>query len=402
MIAPCDGEDVGEAWVAYQWVRRLAARHDVTLLAYYKRGKTPASAQLPGVRVIEWPEPPAVGRAERLNSLLKPGYLPFYQRARRWTRQALAAGETFDLAYQPVPVAMRYPSPVAGLGLPYVIGPVGGSLPSPPGFAAAEESAPWYVGLRRLDQLRIRHDPLLRRTYEQAACVLGIADYVGEFLSGLALQRLEIMSETGLEQLPESVDRRGRSGEVRLLFVGRLVRTKGAQDAIRALGQVPRLPATLDIVGDGFDRSACEKLAADLGLTSRVKFHGWLSRSQVADFYRAADIFVFPSYREPGGNVIFEAMGYGLPLIVSEIGGPGAAVDDSCGIRLSASSPDQYARDIAAAISRLVTDSELRLTLGEGARRRVAAVGLWDSKVERFEAICAGITSERPGSSLGA
>jgi hypothetical protein len=402
MIAPCDGEDVGEAWVAYQWVRRLAARHDVTLLAYYKRGKTPASIQLPGVRVIEWPEPPVVGRAERLNSMLKPGYLPFYRRARRWTRQALAAGETFDLAFQPVPVAMRYPSPVTGLGLPYVIGPVGGSLESPPGFAAAEESSPWYVGLRRLDQLRIRYDPLLRRTYERAACVLGIADYVREFLSGLDLRRLEIMSETGLEQLPESVDRRGRSGEVRLLFVGRLVRTKGAQDAIRALGQLPHLAVTLDIVGDGFDRSACEKLVADLGLMSRVKFHGWLIRPQVADFYRAADVFVFPSYREPGGNVIFEAMGYGLPLIVNEIGGPGAAVDDSCGIRLAASSPGQYARDIATAIARLVTDSELRLTLGEGARRRVAAVGLWDSKVERFEAICAEIISERSASGLGA
>ena len=87
VVAPtCDGDDVGEAWVAFQWVRRLAELYDVTLLTYSKRGKRPASEQLPRCRVIEWTEPRMFGRAERFNSLLKPGYLPFYIRARRWIR----------------------------------------------------------------------------------------------------------------------------------------------------------------------------------------------------------------------------------------------------------------------------------------------------------------------------
>ncbi len=387
LIAPCDGEDIGEAWVAHQWVRHLASRHEVTLLTYYKRGRTPPSRQLHGVRVIEWAEPPYFGRAERLNSMLKPGYLPFYVRARRWIRQSGASIGQFDVAYQPVPVAMRYPSPVAGLGIPYIIGPVGGSLPIPPGFGAGEDTAPWYVGLRRLDRLRTRRDPLLRRTYEQASCVIGIAPYVKDFLTQVRLRRFEVMSETGIDRLPASVDRAGRVGDVRLLFVGRLVRTKGARDAIRALALVRHLPAVLDVVGDGFDRAACEALTAELGLTGRVRFHGWIPREQVSTFYRSADIFVFPSYREPGGNVTFEAMGHGLPLIVSDIGGPGAAVDEKSGIRLHPESLDQYVRDIAVAITQLVSDRSLRHSLGEGARRRVSEIGLWDTKVGRLEEI---------------
>ena len=396
LIAPtCDGQDVGEAWVAYQWVRRLASRHEVTVLTYYQRGHTPLSCQLPDVRAIEWAEPSGLGRAARLNSMLKPGYVPFYFRARRWIRAALARGERFDLAHQPVPVAARYPSPAAGLGIPFVMGPVGGSLQSPPGFRAEEGTTAWYVQLRGLDRVRLRRDPWLRRTYLQAGCVIGIAPYVSELLAETAVRSFEVLSETGIDHLPESVDRAGRRGEVRLLFVGRLVRTKGARDAVRALGLLRDLPVCLDIVGDGFDRAACEALAGELGLSDRVRFHGWLPRPLIDEFYQSADVFVFPSYREPGGNVTFEAMGHGLPVIVSDIGGPGAVVDQTCGIRVHPVSPEQYSRDLAAAVTRLVRDPDLRRSLGEAARRRVGEVGLWDSKARQLEAIYAKVLAGR-------
>jgi glycosyltransferase involved in cell wall biosynthesis len=400
IIAQCDGEDVGELWSAYQWVRRLAARHDVTLLTCYKRGRTPASRQLAGVRVIEWAEPPGLRRAERFNSMVKPAYIPFYLHCRRWLRRFLAEGGQFDVAYQPVPLAMRYPSPAVGMGIPFVIGPVGGSLPSPPGFDAEEGAAPWYVGLRRLDALRMRRDPLLRRTYEQASCVIGIAPYVRDILAGVTLQRFEVISDAGIERLPDSVTRTAVHDDIRLLFVGRLIRTKGVRDAIRALGLIRDLPTVLDIVGDGADRTTCESLTTELGLTSRVRFHGRLPREQVDAFYRSADVFVFPSYREPGGHVVFEAMAHGLPLVVSDIGGPGTAVDDSSGIRVHPRSPTQYPHDLAAALRQLVSDPERRQALGDGARRRVGDIALWDSKVERLEGICTDILGReapRPG-----
>ena len=397
LIAPtCDGADVGEAWVGYQWVRLLSARHEVTLLTYHKQGSRPAAGQFPRARVIEWAEPAGLGRAERLNSMLKPGYVPFYFRARRWIRQALARGERFDLAHQPVPVAIRYPCPVRGLGIPYLLGPAGGSLMSPPAFAAEEGTAPWYVGLRRLDALRLRYDPALRQTYEQASCVLGIAPYVRDLLDGLPLQRFEVMSETGITELAAPADRTGRpGGPLQLLFVGRLVRTKGARDAIRALSLVRGVPAVLDIVGEGPDRAACEALTTELGLSGQIRFHGRQPRAQVTEFYQAADVFLFPSYREPGGNVAFEAMAHGLPLIVSDIGGPGNVVNESCGIRVHPVTPEQYARDLAGAITRLA-DPQVRGQLGDGARARATEVALWDSKIQHMEAIYAEVLGGRP------
>ena len=394
VVAPTvDGTDVGEAWVAYQWARRLSERHDVTVLTYRKRHKPSSVPQLPAARVIEWVEPPLLGAQERLNSLLKPAYPWFYRRARTWIRARLAEGESFDVAHQPVPVAMRYPSPLRGLGIPYVIGPVGGGLASPPGFEI-EDKAPWYVGLRRFDRWRVLHDRWLRHTYEDASCVLAIAPYAIEPLAGLAIRRLELLSETGLEHVPPARPRsEAVEGPVRLLFVGRVIRTKGVRDALRALALVPELDVHLDVVGDGYDRGPCEALSAELGLTERVRFHGTLPRSEVEAFYQAADVFFFPSFREPGGNVVFEAMGHGLAMLVCDRGGPGHVVDSASGIRVPARSAAQYPAALAEALQRLVDDPGLRRSMGESARRAVETRGLWQHRIEAAEAVYADLVS---------
>ncbi len=383
LVAPaCDGQDVGESWLAFQWASLLSSRFDVTLLTTYKRGHTPASEQLPGARVVEWGEPPLVGRFERLNSLLQPAYIPFYIRARRWIRKRLAEGERFDVAHQVVPVAMRYPSPAVRLGIPLIVGPVGGSLESPAAFLPEEGATPWYQRLRKFDGFRLRHDPLLRRSFESADCVLGIAPYVGDLLSDLSIRRFETMSDVALHEVHQVTDRSKRTGPVRLLHVGRIIRTKGLLDVIRAMGNLRDLPVVLDVLGEGDDRSTCEAAVREMCLEDRVTFHGAVARSVVDEFYKRADIFVFPSYREPGGSVVLEAMAFGLPVIVCDRGGPGANVDDSCAFRLPAVSPEQLAADCAAAVRTLVEDSTLRHSMGAAARVHAASAHLWAKRLD--------------------
>ena len=58
-------------------------------------------------------------------------------------------------------------------------------------------------------------------------------------------------------------------------------------------------------------------------------------------------------------------------------------------------SPDQYARDLASALARLVRAPAWRLALGEGARRRVSAVGLWEAKVQQAGSIYDELMADR-------
>ncbi len=391
LCSTCDGEDVGEAWSSYQWARGVAEHCDLTLLTYTKRGHRPASEQLLGVRVIEWGDAPLLGRFERFSSGAKPGWALLYPRARRWLRAARRRGERFDVVHQVSPLALRHACPAAGLGVPWVIGPLAGSLPTPSAFRREVGAGPWYTRLRALDRLRFRADPWLRRGYEGAAAVIGVAPYVADALGAMRLRRFELMAETGVPGLPplpgpaeRPLERTGDDAgdPLRLLSVGRIVRTKGLRDAIRALARLPEgLHVHLDALGDGEDRAACEREAAALGVADRVTFHGRRPRAEVDAFYRRADVFVFPSFREPSGNVVFESMSFALPVVTAAAGGPGHLVDETCGIAIPPRDPGQYAAGIADAIVRLARDPALRRRLGTAARRRIEAQALWPAKI---------------------
>ena len=210
----CDAEDVSETWCSHQWVRRFAQRHDATVLVYNRRRRRGAApAQLPGARVIEWSEPALLERLGTFNDTVKPGYAHFYVCARRAIARLLRA-ERFDLVHQLEPFAPRYPSPAAGLGLPLVLGPVGGAVATPDGFRdELGRSVPWHARLRAFDRARFRFDPLLRHTYRSADVVLGVAPYVRELLGDVPLRRFEILSRGNLALVEVLLAREGLVGK---------------------------------------------------------------------------------------------------------------------------------------------------------------------------------------------
>ncbi|NBZ89184.1 glycosyltransferase family 4 protein [Stagnihabitans tardus] len=389
LIAPnIDGTDVGEAFVAFKWAQALAPLVSLTVLSFERPGRAPLAEQLPGIRVVTWPEPAWARRHERLNAMLKPAWPIFAAHVRHWMAEALNRGERFDLAHQLMPQAARYASPLRHFALPYVIGPLGGALDTPEAFRAETGSAPLFTRLRALDAFRFRNDPWLRASYAKAACVLGVAPYVAEVLSDIPLQRFEPMLELGIDDVEPICPRPLVPGALRLLHVGRGVRTKGLRDAIRAMAHLRDLPGvTLTSAGAGEEIALAQAEAQRLGVADRVTFLGRQPRAAIEDLYRSHDAFLFPSFREPAGGVLYEAMRHGLPVITAARGGPDYIVDDSCGLRLPVTTPEDFARAIAGAIRRLQGDPVKLAALGRGARAKVLAEGLWSAKAKRLVAL---------------
>lgn len=385
LIAPYfDSVVPGESWSTYKWVEGISEICETTVLTCHRRNWDSSKSPIRSAKVINWHEPHLPYLQGRMAWELKPGYILFYCKARRWIREALRNGESFDLAHQINPLALRYPSPLRGFQLPYIIGPLAGSLETPQGFSEAAREKLWFRKLRGLDRLRIAHDPWLKKTYSGAALIIGVAPYVRELLEPCAPPRFETMAETGVETLASAPKTSPLPGEpLRLLFVGRIIHTKGIIDSIRALARCSNhANVRLDVVGVGDLLEQCKAEAEQLGIADRVTFYGQLCRDEVFEHYRRAHVFLFPSFREPSGNVVFEALSQGLPVITSTVGGPGYIVDDTCGLRVVPSNPETYAAQLASSILELATHPELIPSLSAGALQRMESLALWPSKIK--------------------
>jgi len=106
---------------------------------------------------------------------------------------------------------------------------------------------------------------------------------------------------------------------LRLLTVGYLEHRKRVDLALRAVALAVHhdVDVTLDVVGDGAERPALERLARDLGIEGRVTFPGNLDYGAVAARYEAAHAFLFPTERDIWGLVLVEAMAAGKACIAS-------------------------------------------------------------------------------------
>lgn len=156
------------------------------------------------------------------------------------------------------------------------------------------------------------------------------------------------------------------ASEIRILFVGRLIPLKGAEDLIKAfsLFSAGRRDVFLDMVGDGPEKESLEKLVSDLQLGENVIFHGY--QKDVASFYARAQVFVLSSHTEGFGLSLLEAMSFGLAIVATEITSIPECVSDEKSALLV------KPRDIfqmSLALKKLAGDPVLMRSLGEEARR---------------------------------
>ncbi|MFM6139218.1 MAG: glycosyltransferase family 4 protein, partial [Sphaerospermopsis kisseleviana] len=171
---------------------------------------------------------------------------------------------------------------------------------------------------------------------------------------------------------------------VKFISMGRLLHWKGFHLGLRAFAQA-NLPNTeYWIVGDGPEWHHLQTLASDLGIAQKVQFWGKLPREKALDLLRDCHVLVHPSLHDSGGWVCMEAMAAGRPVICLDLGGPGVQVTEETGFKIPADEPYQAVRDLAAAMIHLVTEPELRVSMGQTGRKLVRENYTWQVIGERL------------------
>ena len=152
-------------------------------------------------------------------------------------------------------------------------------------------------------------------------------------------------------------------GRIVLLYVGRISREKGLEMLVNSFRSLvdEGAPLALGIIGDGPYR---EEMASALADYPAV-FTGYLTGVNLQCGYASADLFVFPSATDTFGNVVLEAQSSGLPVVVSDEGGPRELViDGQSGVVFRAGDGNS----LTAAIRGLVRDPLQLSLMGEYAR----------------------------------
>jgi glycosyltransferase involved in cell wall biosynthesis len=156
-------------------------------------------------------------------------------------------------------------------------------------------------------------------------------------------------------------------GRRRVIVPRRLFEKNGVEFFVRAL---PRIAERVDVeavlVGDGPERERLERLAAELGVTDRIRFLGARPNADMPGLLASGELAIFPSLMEATSVAALECMACELPVAASNVGGLPEIVDAKVGALFQPADPEDLARVVVALLSR--TDLP---DLGGRARRRV-------------------------------
>jgi len=272
----------------------------------------------------------------------------------------------------------------AFLPISYIRGPGGGAHYVPRGFLSEFSFFNRFSQyLRSIGQWFFRHDPFFILGQKRARAILVCNRESFEAIpkkwqdktylfpvNGISKEDLELLSKT------EKKD----NNKFKVLSTGKLLPIKGFSLAIKAFKIFSdKFPETkFEIIGDGPELICLKNLVQQLRIKDKVQFKNWKPRDKFLAELASCDVFLFPSLRDGGGQVVVEAMAAGKPVICLDIAGPGFHIENDWGIKIKPDFPEKAIKEMAEALEKLYFDKELRIRLSKAARERAEKFYHWD------------------------
>ena len=331
----------GEAFLPFNYFKLLRSRNMDVRLLVHARNRDELTARLPNdvdrllfvndSRLHKFVF--GLGRhlPRRVASLTTDFLIQFTtQLAQRRIIDQLSRTHGIDVIHTPTPVSPKTPSMIFGFNSAVVIGPLNGGMEYPHAFRKQEGVLTRFIVAlgRRLANVLNHVIPGKRKAEVIAVANRRTWDALPRRLNGRVVELVENGVDFSIWKPgppPVATDTR-----FRLIFVGRLVDWKAIDIALEAVYRLGTDAAvSLEIIGDGPMRDSWATLSENMGLSSIVKFSGWMSQQECAIRLQQADAFLLPSLFECGGAVVLEAMAMGLPVIATAWGGPLDYLDES-------------------------------------------------------------------------
>jgi L-malate glycosyltransferase len=322
--------------------------------------------------------------------------LEYMFRVRSLMRQ-LQKTQHFDLVHQLNPVFTGVSLALAGCGVPLVLGTYVARWPNDPD--ALNTNSRWgrMVGKMR-DRIAAaqqrRADALVLTTpaaWNRLPDPESVRNRIHVIPHGLDI---ELFSPRPGWDSPESLEAEQRKPSI--LFLANVVKRKGIFTLIEAFPAILRelKECKLRIAGAGSDLDDVKQRVAALGCGDQVEFLGHQERVNAPELYRNCSVYCLPSFGEPYGMTVVEAMSCAKSLVVTDCGALPHLVHDRGGMRV----PPGNAEALAQALVQLLRHPEKRTEMGRYNRQLVESQMSWDSVAQQLEAIYEIVLSQRTSS----
>ncbi len=219
----------------------------------------------------------------------------------------------------------------------------------------------------------------------QAIIVSSKFEYEDALEFGIAKDKIHIIP-MGVK-VNDTLDEKTSSDTLQLLFVGRIARVRHLELLLQAVAQLT-LPFHLTIAGGEEKTSSVtrsgylqelKQLTQSLNLNNKVTFAGRKSQAELKEYYKMADLFVYPSQYENFGQPLIEAGAHGLPIIATAVGVARDIIIEGETGYLTEDNPEAMSDRIE-----LLQDNKLRKQMGDQIKNLIREKFDWENIMDQY------------------
>ncbi|MFH0890142.1 MAG: glycosyltransferase family 4 protein [Candidatus Aenigmatarchaeota archaeon] len=189
---------------------------------------------------------------------------------------------------------------------------------------------------------------------------------------------------------PRIIEDYGLKGKKVIVFVGRVIPSKGAYDMIEIARLVTKenKDTKFLLIGPGNDSfvASLKKRIQNLGMAENFEFVGPVDNKDLPDYYSAADLSILPSHFETFGMVNLESQACGSPVIAYNVGGVfSTIINNKTGFLVKYGDYQGFADKI----NLILCDAALRKRMGKAGIRRIGDKFVWEKNIAKLEKVFA-------------
>lgn len=315
----------------------------------------------------------------------------FYVHYRKWQREALGAAQQIcseqkiDIVHHLNMIGFREPGYLWKLkGYKYVWGPVGGMETMPVAYlkGAGAKSILFNLLKNVINTLQYRFQPRVLKTARRADVIVAATRGCQLKMQKCYHKDVVLLNETGCYPQETAGKQIGNKEQFDMMWCGKFDFRKRLDLAIRIVAELKDLKIKLHVAGSG-DKEKYQEQAHALGVENQIVWHGQVNHEEINGLMQQSDVFLFTSIMDATSTVVMEAIQNKLPVVCFNTCGFGTVVDETIGVKIPLSNPEQSVKDFVGELRKLYNDRQGLARLSENCKERIKLFE-WDYKAQQM------------------